>query len=137
MNNEEHKTQIKPKPWGCEIWFAQNNKYAGKILELNKGHRYSLQYHEQKKETQYIYSGLVKMVYGTNQDNLKEIILKPGDKFDVNPYTIHRAEALEDSQIFEVSTPELTDVVKLQDDYGRSGKGNNEEMDKKLHEQNK
>ncbi len=143
MNNdknsqtEQHKTQIKPKPWGREIWFAQNEKYAGKILELNKGHRYSLQYHEQKKETQYIYSGLVKMIYGTNQDNLKEIILKQGDKFDVNPYTIHRAEALEDSQIFEVSTPELTDVVKLQDDYGRSGKGNNEEMDKKLHEQNK
>jgi mannose-6-phosphate isomerase-like protein (cupin superfamily) len=137
MNDESHKTQIKPKPWGREIWFAQNDKYAGKILELKKGHRYSLQYHEQKKETQYVYSGLVKMIYGMDQNNLKEIILKPGDKFDVNPYTIHRAEAIEDSQIFEVSTPELTDVVKLQDDYGRSGKGNNEEMDKKLHEQNK
>lgn len=142
MNNdqnqqtEQHQTQIKPKPWGREIWFAQNDNYAGKILELKKGHRYSLQYHEEKLETQYVYSGLVKMTYGTDHENLKEIVLKPGDKFDVNPYTIHRAEALEDSKIFEVSTPHLTDVVKLHDDYGRSGKGNNEELDEKLHQQN-
>ena len=135
MKNE-HKTQIKLKPWGREIWFAQNNNYAGKILEIKEGHRYSLQYHEKKIETQYVYSGLIKITYGTDKENLKEIILKPGDKFDVNPYTIHRAEALEDSQIFEVSTPQLTDVVKLHDDYGRSGKGNNEELDQTLHEQN-
>ncbi|MFC1599769.1 cupin domain-containing protein [Patescibacteria group bacterium] len=139
MNDEQtptNKALIKPKPWGREIWFAQNDKYAGKILEIKKGHRYSLQYHEEKLETQYVYSGLVKMVYGKDEDNLKEIVLKPGDKFDVNPYTIHRAEALEDSEIFEVSTPHLTDVVKLHDDYGRSGKGNNEELDQKLHDQN-
>jgi quercetin dioxygenase-like cupin family protein len=107
-----------------------------KNIKLKKGHRYSLQYHEEKLETQYVYSGLVKMTYGTDSENLKEIVLKPGDKFDVNPYTIHRAEALEDSKIFEVSTPHLTDVVKLHDDYGRSGKGNNERLDQKLHEQN-
>jgi len=63
---------------------------------------------------------------------LQEIILSPGDKFDIHPYTIHRVEGLEDSIIFEVSTPELDDVVKLHDDYGRSGKGNNEILDKKL-----
>jgi mannose-6-phosphate isomerase-like protein (cupin superfamily) len=135
-NNKEdnlHPVQIKPKPWGREIWFAQNDNYAGKILELTKGHRYSLQYHEQKKETQYIYSGKIKMHYGNNEENIKHIILNPGDKFDVLPYTIHRAQALEDSKIFEVSTPELDDVVKLHDDYGRKGKGNNEELDQKLH----
>lgn len=131
------EVKVKLKPWGREIWFAQNDKYAGKILELKKGHRYSLQYHEEKEETQYIYSGKVKITYGTDKDNLKETILNPGDKFDVFPYSIHRAEALEDSEIFEVSTPQLDDVVKLNDDYGRKGKGNDENMDEKLHNKTK
>ncbi len=129
----DHKVKIKLKPWGREIWFAHTEKYAGKILEVKKGNRYSLQYHEKKQETQYIYSGKVKFTYGTDKDTLQDKILVPGDKIDVHPYTIHRLEALEDSEIFEVSTPELTDVVKIEDDYGRSGKGNNEELDKSLH----
>jgi mannose-6-phosphate isomerase len=133
---EDHKIQIKLKPWGKEIWFAHTGKYAGKILHVKKGHRYSLQYHEKKEETQYIYKGKVKFTYGTDKDNLQEKILNPGDKIDVHPYTIHRLEALEDSEIFEVSSPELDDVVKIEDDYGRSGKGNDEELDKKLHKNN-
>jgi mannose-6-phosphate isomerase len=136
MNHDQaHPVKVKLKPWGKEIWFAQNDHYAGKILEIKKGHRYSLQYHEEKEETQYIYSGKVKMIYGNDKNNLQEMILRPGDKFDVRPYTIHRAHAIEDAEIFEVSTPHLTDVVKLHDDYGRSGKGNNEDLDKKLHRQ--
>jgi mannose-6-phosphate isomerase len=127
------KPEIKLKPWGREIWFAHTEKYAGKILEVTKGSRYSLQYHERKIETQYVYSGKVKFTYGTDKDNLQEEILNSGDKIDVTPYTIHRLEALEDSEIFEVSTPELDDVVKLDDDYGRTGKGNNEELDNSLH----
>ena len=133
LNDEE--VQIKLKPWGKEIWFAHTEKYAGKILHITKNHRYSLQYHEQKRETQYVYSGKVKLIYGTEKDNLQEKILNAGDKFEVHPYTIHRLEALEDSQIFEVSTPELHDVVKLEDDYGRTGAGNNEDLDSKLHNQ--
>jgi mannose-6-phosphate isomerase len=129
------ETQIKIKPWGREIWFAHNDKFAGKILELTKGHRFSLQYHETKQETQYLYSGQVKFTYGTDPDNLTDIILNPGDKIDVTPGMIHRAEALLDSQIFEVSTPELDDVVKITDDYGRSGKGNNEELDRQIADQ--
>lgn len=127
------KPEIKLKPWGREIWFAQTDKYAGKILEIKQGHRYSLQYHEKKSETQYVYSGKVKFTYGTDKKNLQDKILNPGDKIDITPYTIHRLEALEDSEIFEVSTPELSDVVKLDDDYGRSGKGNDEELDTRLH----
>ena len=127
-----HEIQIKPKPWGREIWFAHTDDYAGKILEVKKGERYSLQYHEKKKETQYIFEGKVKFTYGRNHRNLKEVTLKPGDKIDILPHTIHRLEALEDSKIFEVSSPELDDVVKIEDDYGRNGKGNNEELDKKL-----
>jgi mannose-6-phosphate isomerase-like protein (cupin superfamily) len=125
--------KIVKKPWGEEVWFAHNDSYAGKILKISKGHRYSLQYHEIKRETQYLYSGKVKFIYGESEESLKEIVLLPGDKVDVNPPLIHRVEALEDSEIFEVSTPELDDVVKLHDDYGRSGKGNNFEVDDRLH----
>lgn len=129
---DKHPVQIKLKPWGREIWFAHTDKFAGKILEVRKGQRLSLQYHEYKSETQYLFSGQVKFTIGSNPEALQEIIMNPGDKIDITPHTIHRVEALEDSQIFEVSTPELDDVVKLADDYGRSGKGNNEELDKTL-----
>ncbi len=129
------KPEIKLKPWGKEIWFAHNDKYAGKVLFITKGHRYSLQYHEKKEETQYLYKGQVKLIYGTDLENLQEKILNPGDKIDVKPYTIHRLEAIEDSEIIEVSTPDLDDVIKLQDDYGRSGSGNNQNLDSELHHQ--
>jgi mannose-6-phosphate isomerase len=132
----DHPVQIKPKPWGEEVWFAHTEQYAGKILKITKGHRYSLQYHERKRETQYLYKGQVKLIYGTDAEKLQEKILNPGDKVDVHPYTIHRLEALEDSEVFEVSTPELDDVVKLHDDYGRTGQGNDESLDQQLHKQN-
>jgi mannose-6-phosphate isomerase-like protein (cupin superfamily) len=132
MASHLHKTEIKPKPWGSEIWFAHTEKYAGKILEIKKGHRYSLQYHEKKHETQYIFSGKAKFTYGTDKAHLQEKILNQGDKIDIHPYTIHRLEALQDTLVFEVSTPELKDVIKLADDYGRSGKGNNPKLDKRL-----
>lgn len=124
--------QIKSKPWGREIWFAHTDSYAGKILEIKKGHRYSLQYHEKKQETQYLLAGKIRFLYGPNKSELREIILNPGDKIDVLPYTLHRAEAIEDSRIFEVSTPELDDIIKIEDDYGRNGKGNNEPLDRQL-----
>lgn len=124
--------EIKPKPWGHEIWFAHTERYAGKILVVKKDHRLSLQYHEKKMETQYVYKGKIKLIFGDNETNLQEKILNPGEKFDIQPRILHRIEAIEDSEIFEVSSPELDDVVKLADDYGRSGKGNNEELDRKL-----
>lgn len=126
------KIQIKEKPWGREIWFANNKYYAGKILEIKKGHRLSLQYHEKKIETLYVFSGKAKFVYGKDQKGLKTKTFNPGDKIDILPYTIHRVEALKNTKIFEVSTPHLTDVIKLSDDYGRTGKGNNEKLDRKL-----
>lgn len=127
-----HTIVEKPKPWGREIWFAWTDTYAGKILELKKGHRFSLQYHEKKRETQMVISGKIKFTYGTSRGRLKTKILKSGEKVDIPARMIHRAEALEKSVIFEVSSPELDDVVKLDDDYGRTGKGNNEKMDQKL-----
>ena len=130
--NEQTPLQEILKPWGKEIWFAQQPEYVGKILFIKKGHRYSLQYHEQKKETQYLLKGQVKFYLGETQDSLTEQILNPGDKLDVYPHIIHRAEALEDSEILEVSTNDLNDVVKLADDYGRSGKGNDFQKDAEL-----
>lgn len=128
------KAIIKPKPWGSEIWWAHTAHYAGKILNVKKGARLSLQYHEKKEESQYLISGKIKATIGKDKNDLQEHILNPGDKLDIPPNTIHRIEGLEDSVIFEVSTPELEDVVKLADDYGRSGKGNNETLDAQLHQ---
>ncbi|MBU1446573.1 cupin domain-containing protein [Patescibacteria group bacterium] len=128
-----HSAKIKLKPWGREIWFAQTEDYAGKILEVKEGHRLSMQYHEEKEETQHVFSGKIEMTYGKDKFNLKTVILVPGDTFHIAPYTIHRVKALENSKIFEVSTPHLNDIVKLSDDYGRVGKGNNEDLDTKLH----
>ncbi len=132
MTPPQTPLQIIPKPWGKEIWFAHQPEYAGKILHINKGHRYSLQYHEKKVETQYLLKGKCRFLMGEHEDSLKEIILNPGEKLDVYPGIIHRAEALEDCEILEVSTADLDDVVKLSDDYGRKGKGNDFELDAQL-----
>lgn len=129
---EQTPIQYKEKPWGREIWFACVAGYAGKILEVKKGKRLSLQYHEKKTETQYLLDGKVKLSVGKDQNDLEEITLNPGDKYDIFPYTIHRIEALEDSRIFEVSTDNLEDVVRLADDYGRPDRGNHEELDRSL-----
>jgi mannose-6-phosphate isomerase len=131
--NSQTPVKIKEKPWGREIWFADMAGYAGKILEVKKGSRLSLQYHEKKTETQYLASGRVKLTIGTDKNDLRDLVLNPGDKYDIFPYTIHRIEALEDSSIFEVSTSELEDVVRLADDYGRPDKGNHEKTDSLLH----
>jgi len=123
-----------PKPWGEEIWWAHQPEYAGKILVVKKGKRLSLQYHKEKKESQYILKGKVKMTVGRDENNLREIILEGGEKLDIYPGTIHRIEALEDSEVFEVSTSQLEDVVRLQDDYSRPQEGNDFELDRKLSE---
>lgn len=133
MIENQHPVEKKLKPWGHEIWFAHTPQYAGKILHIKKGHRYSLQYHERKIETQYVYSGQIKFIYGTSEDNLQERIMNPGDKIDVHPPLIHRIEAIEDAEVFEVSTPDLDDVIKLHDDYGRTGSGNDHAGDAALH----
>jgi len=127
------KPKIKLKPWGREIWFADTSKYAGKILEVKKGERLSLQFHRWKEETQFLFEGSVKITFGKNSEKLKSRILKTGEVFHISPRTIHRVEGIAPlSKIFEVSTPHLKDVVKLSDDYGRSGSGNDEKLDSKL-----
>lgn len=107
--------KIVSKPWGREIWYAHEERYAGKILEVSLGHSLSLQKHERKQETMYLQSGRLK--YHLNGTDFEML---PGDALTVNPGDVHRVEALEDSVILEVSTPDLDDVIRLEDRYGRT-----------------
>ncbi len=113
--------KIVEKPWGKEIWFAYDNgRYAGKILHINKGHRLSLQYHEKKHETLYVESGVLNLVLENEKGELQDNFLKAGDSMVIPTGRKHRMEAVEDCKLFEVSSPELDDVVRLSDDYGRT-----------------
>ncbi len=108
------------KPWGHELIFAENERYAGKILHLNAGHCLSLQYHERKDETLYVLSGEVHLSVEV-EGEMKEMRLKPGEAYRIKPGVRHRMRAEEPCDLVEVSTPELTDVVRLEDAYGRAG----------------
>ncbi len=108
------RPKIVPKPWGREIWYAHEDRYAGKILEVIKGHALSLQKHERKQETMYLQSGRLLYHY-----NGVEFEMEPGESITIRPGDVHRIEALEDAVILEVSTPELDDVIRLEDRYGR------------------
>jgi len=107
------------KPWGYELIWAETPKYVGKVLHINAGSRLSLQYHAQKDETIYVQKGKLEFTLGPDEQHLKQIILEPGQAQHIPPGLRHRLRALEDTDVFEVSTPHLEDVVRLQDDYGR------------------
>ena len=107
------------KPWGKEEVIEINDKYMFKRLTMFKGHRCSLQYHNNKKETILIISGLINLVYGESQDDLRNKIFKVGESFTLEPGVVHRMEAIEESIYIEASTPEIEDVVRLVDDYKR------------------
>jgi mannose-6-phosphate isomerase len=111
------------KPWGGELWFAHTDRYAGKLLHVKAGERLSVQYHATKDETSYLLSGRIVLRRGPSPDSLVETELEPGGVWRNEPGSVHSVEALEDSTIVEVSTPELDDVVRLRDDYGRAGAG--------------
>ncbi|HOC91062.1 MAG TPA: cupin domain-containing protein [bacterium] len=108
------------KPWGREVWIAYDNgKYAAKFLEINAGHRLSYQYHKVKHETLYLMEGKVKFTLENASGEIEEHVIEPGEYRVVEPGRKHRMEAVEDSRFFEVSTPELDDVVRVEDDYKR------------------
>jgi mannose-6-phosphate isomerase-like protein (cupin superfamily) len=102
------------KPWGYEIIIEKNDRYVMKELCMFAGKRCSYQYHEKKKETVYVTSGLLRVIYKE-----KSLILKPGESVTIETYEEHRMEAIETCVYIEASTPELDDVVRLEDDYGR------------------
>jgi mannose-6-phosphate isomerase len=107
------------KPWGYELIWARTERYVGKILHVRAGESLSLQYHEKKEETLFLTRGSVLLTL-RNEDEERVIEMKEGDSFHIPPRLIHRIEAREDSDITEVSTTELDDVVRLEDRYGRT-----------------
>lgn len=138
-----------PKPWGHETIWAKTDRYVGKILHIKAGHALSVQYHNVKDETVYLLRGEMKYWVGeatghsappakgsanrplatgetpaagrTPIPKLTDVHLRVGDAYRVTPHTIHYMEAVTDCDVLEVSTPELDDVVRLKDRYGREG----------------
>lgn len=107
------------KPWGSELILEHNDKYVVKKLFVKAGHRLSLQYHEKKHETMYILEGEIELTLGDLANQLETKKMSINDFVILPPGKIHRVKANLDSWILEASTPELTDVVRLQDDYNR------------------
>ena len=114
MTEPTQTPKIVEKPWGREIWYAHTGHYAGKVLEVKAGHRLSLQKHEIKEETLFLFSGKVKLTYGNQIYDWE-----PGRFVHIPPNTVHRFEAIEDAVLLEVSTPFLDDVIRIEDDYSR------------------
>ena len=116
------KADIIDKPWGHEEVWAQSSRYAGKILVINKGHRLSRQYHNVKEETIMVLEGILVCEEGPAEvgGDIQRHVMSPGEIFHILPGTIHRFCAEEtDVRLVEVSTSEITDVVRLEDDYRR------------------
>jgi quercetin dioxygenase-like cupin family protein len=109
------------KPWGYELHWAVTDRYVGKVIHINRGEALSLQYHRLKDEFQYVVKGSVEVEIGDSDAQLTKHRMQAGDTLHITPGTRHRLTALEDSDIFEVSTPEMDDVIRLEDRYGRAG----------------
>mgnify|MGYP003150469497 CR=1 FL=1 len=107
--------KIVDKPWGREEWLVLNDHYCLKRLYVNKGEKLSLQYHEIKHETMILESGDCML----QKDNYHRV-MRIGDPITIEPKSIHRIQAIEDTIILEVSTPEVDDIVRLEDNYGRT-----------------
>jgi mannose-6-phosphate isomerase-like protein (cupin superfamily) len=110
------------KPWGHELIFAQTDDYVGKVLFVRAGQSLSLQFHREKDEAWLVQAGRAKLELGeVGEPVLNEEIVGPGAAFRYRPGTVHRVTAIDDTTIVEVSTPQLDDVVRLEDAYGRQG----------------
>jgi len=118
MNN----IKIIAKPWGKEEIIEINSNYMVKKLTMYAGHRCSLQYHCKKKETIFVLSGVLRIYLGEKKDSLQEKLYRAGDTITIEPFQVHRMEGVEDSEYLEASTPEMDDVVRIDDDYERAGK---------------
>jgi mannose-6-phosphate isomerase-like protein (cupin superfamily) len=108
------------KPWGHELIWAQTDRYVAKVLFIRQGQRLSRQFHRRKDETFFVESGEMSLEIGEGPGT-ETIEMKPGDTFHCAPGTVHRMIGRTDVRVFEVSTPEIDDVVRLEDAYGREG----------------
>ena len=110
-----------PKPWGSEEIWAETDDYVGKIIRINAEQRLSLQVHEEKDESILVVKGRLRLHTGTDAARVTTRILQEGDSAHIPPGLIHRFEAVTDTDLIEVSTPQLMDVIRLEDDFGRQG----------------
>ena len=111
-----------PKPWGYELIWPRPDRYVGKILHIEKGHALSLQYHRRKDETLCLLSGELELEVADGDAPLRQLRLIPGESFHVPPGRRHRLTAIETCEVLEASTPELDDVVRIADRYGRASR---------------
>jgi len=107
------------KPWGYELIWAHTDRYVGKLLKINAGKRLSLQYHQEKDETIYVLRGQMRLHLADEQGEIQVYELCPGEHRRIPVGCTHRFEAVDDVELMEVSTPELEDVVRVEDDFGR------------------
>ncbi|HEY3070352.1 MAG TPA: cupin domain-containing protein [Gaiellaceae bacterium] len=110
------------KPWGYELIYASTDRYCGKVIFVKAGEQLSLQFHRKKDETIYVQSGRAEFEIGDPGKPIDREVVGPGRAFHLAPGTVHRIRALEDTVMLEVSTPEIDDVVRLEDRYGRAEK---------------
>jgi mannose-6-phosphate isomerase len=110
------------KPWGYELIYAATDRYCGKILFIKAGEQLSLQFHKEKDETIYVQSGRLELEMGDPGKPVDVEVVGPGRAFRLPRGTVHRMRALEDTIVLEASTPEVDDVVRLEDRYGRAEK---------------
>jgi len=108
------------KPWGYELLYATTEVYCGKVIFIRSGEQLSLQFHKKKDETIFVQFGRMELEIGEPGKPVDTEVVGPGRAFRLRPGTVHRMRALEDTTILEVSTPELDDVVRLEDRYGRA-----------------
>ena len=119
MTTEEGPARVE-KPWGHELIWARTARYVGKVIHVRAGHALSLQYHDRKEETLLLWRGRLRFELREG-DRARSWEMAPGDRVHIRPGAVHRMTALEDCDVFEVSTPELDDVVRIEDRYGREG----------------
>jgi mannose-6-phosphate isomerase len=108
------------KPWGYELIWAETDRYVAKMLFIKQGEALSRQYHRRKDETFFVEAGELSLELG-DKPSIEVLEMKPGDAYHCKPGTIHRMRGKTDVRVFEVSTPDLDDVVRLEDIYGREG----------------
>lgn len=109
------------KPWGSELIWTHTDRYVGKLISINAGARLSLQYHHEKDESIYVVAGTLNLHLEDSNGDVEIRRMAPGEFARIQTGRMHRFEAVTDTKVIEVSTPELDDVVRLEDDYGREG----------------
>ena len=121
---ETISTRRVDKPWGHELIWALTDRYCGKTIVIETGRRLSLQYHEAKDESLFVVSGRLRLHLENADGEMTTRDMGPGEAAHVEVGRRHRFEAIERVELIEVSTPELSDVIRIEDDFGREGTSN-------------